>query len=47
MLIAREAGGVVTDFNARPFEIENKQILATNGKIHQEMLTLLNLKDTE
>jgi myo-inositol-1(or 4)-monophosphatase len=47
MLIAREAGGVVTDFNAQPFQIDHKQILATNGKIHQEMLTLLNLKDTE
>lgn len=47
MIIAREAGGVVTDFNAQPFHIEHKQILATNGKIHQEMLTLLNLKDTE
>jgi myo-inositol-1(or 4)-monophosphatase len=47
MLIAREAGGVVTDFNAQPFQIEHKQILATNGKIHQEMLALLNLKDME
>jgi myo-inositol-1(or 4)-monophosphatase len=47
MLIAREAGGVVTDFNAQPFQIEQKQILATNGKIHHEMLALLNLKDTQ
>jgi myo-inositol-1(or 4)-monophosphatase len=47
LLIAREAGGVVTDFNAQPFQIEHKQILATNGKIHQEMLDLLNLKDTQ
>lgn len=47
MLIAREAGGKVTDFNERPFHMEHQQILATNGKIHREMLTLLNLKDTE
>jgi myo-inositol-1(or 4)-monophosphatase len=45
LLIAREAGAVVTDFNAQPFQIEHKQILATNGKIHHEMLALLNLKD--
>ncbi len=47
MLIAREAGGVVTDFDARPFKVEHKQILATNGNIHQEMISLLNLEDTE
>jgi myo-inositol-1(or 4)-monophosphatase len=47
MLIAREAGGMVTDFNAKPFQITHKQILATNGKIHQEMLALLTLKDTQ
>lgn len=47
MLIVQEAGGEVTDFNAQPFQIEQKQILATNGKIHQKMLTLMNLKDTE
>ena len=45
MLIARESGGVVTEFNAEPFQIENDQILATNGKIHQEMIALLNVKD--
>jgi myo-inositol-1(or 4)-monophosphatase len=45
MLVARESGGIVTEFNAEPFQIENNQILATNGKIHQEMITLLNAKD--
>jgi len=45
VLIALEAGGRVTDFTGRPFELENKQILATNGHIHSKMIDLLNLKD--
>ncbi len=44
-LIAREAGADVTDFSNKPFSIEKKEILATNGKIHKEMLSLLELKD--
>lgn len=43
MLIAREAGGMVTDFGNGQFEIEGKEILATNGKIHMEMLKILEL----
>ena len=43
MLIASEAGGMVTDFGNRQFEIEDKEILATNGKIHMEMLKILEL----
>jgi myo-inositol-1(or 4)-monophosphatase len=41
MLIAEEAGGVVTDFSGAPFDIHANQILATNGKIHAEMKSLL------
>jgi myo-inositol-1(or 4)-monophosphatase len=41
-LIAQEAGGRITDFEGRPFDLEGKQILATNGHIHQEMIALLN-----
>ena len=41
MLIAREAGGIVTDFGNRPFSPDQKEILATNGKIHKKMLGLL------
>lgn len=44
MLINRRAGGVVTDFNNTPSTIDQKQILATNGKIHEEMLTILEPK---
>ncbi|MBW2249790.1 MAG: inositol monophosphatase [Deltaproteobacteria bacterium] len=44
-LIAQEAGAVITDFSNRPFDIYEKEILATNGKIHKTMLSLLELKD--
>ena len=45
-LIAREAGAIVTDFSNKPFTIDNKEILATNGKIHKEMLSLLTIEDS-
>ena len=44
-LIAREAGAVVTDFKNNPFSVDMKEILATNGKIHESMLFLLKLAD--
>jgi len=46
-LIAREAGATVTDFSNKPFSIYNNQILATNGKIHKELLSLLAIEDME
>ena len=42
-LIAREAGAIITDFSNNPFTIDKKEILATNGIIHKEMLSLLQL----
>ena len=44
-LIAVEAGAVVTDFSNNPFTIDKKEILATNGKIHGEMLGLLSVTE--
>ena len=41
-LLVEEAGGIVTDFNGTPMNIFNKQILASNGKVHSEMLSVLN-----
>ena len=41
VLIALEAGATVTDFANNPFTIDKKEILATNGKIHANMLSLL------
>lgn len=42
-LIAQEAGAVVTDFSDQPFTLDKKEILATNGRIHKEMLGLMEL----
>jgi myo-inositol-1(or 4)-monophosphatase len=42
-LIATEAGATVTDFQGRPYNIYLKEILATNGKIHREMVEILGL----
>ena len=44
VLIALEAGATVTDFSNSPFTIDKKEILATNGKIHAEMLSSLSLR---
>lgn len=46
-LLVAEAGGRVTDFANRAFDPEMASILATNGHIHAEMLTLLDLKESE
>ena len=40
-LIVEEAGGRLSDFSGRPFSIYGEQTLATNGKIHQEMLRVM------
>ena len=40
-LILRESGGVLTDFAGKPFSIYQREIAATNGGIHQEMLKVL------
>lgn len=37
-LMITEAGGKITDFQGRPFNIYSKEILASNGLIHEEML---------
>jgi len=37
----QEAGGKVTDFSGVPSSIYNKQVLATNGVIHDAMLQIL------
>jgi len=40
-LLVTEAGGKVTDFSGEPFNIYLKEILASNGKIHQQMIDVL------
>jgi len=41
-LIIEEAGGTVTNFKGEPYSVYDKETLATNGKIHEEMLHVIN-----
>lgn len=41
-LIVTEAGGRVTNFSGNPFTINGQEILATNGLIHEDMLSVLS-----
>ena len=41
-LIVEEAGGKVTDFEGKKFSVYQHRVLATNGKIHEEMLDVIN-----
>ncbi len=40
-LILNEAGGKITDFTGNRHTIYTKQLLATNGKVHGEMIDIL------
>jgi myo-inositol-1(or 4)-monophosphatase len=40
-LIVKEAGGRVTDFQGREFTLGSANVLATNGRVHGEMLRLI------
>ena len=44
-LIVKEAGGKITDFEGKPFgrlKDYGKTLLASNGKIHNEMLGIID-----
>ena len=41
-LIVTEAGGRVTNFSGNPFTVNGQEILATNGLIHEDMLSVLS-----
>ncbi len=41
-LLVREAGGTVTDFNGNEKNITGLEIIASNGKVHHEMLKIIN-----
>jgi myo-inositol-1(or 4)-monophosphatase len=43
-LIVAEAGGTITDFDGNPYSPYQPHILATNGKIHQELLDVVQGK---
>ena len=40
-VILEEAGGRVTDYKGNPFSVYMREILASNGKIHGEMMEVL------
>ena len=40
-VIAEEAGARITDFQGNPFSTYMKEILASNGRIHGEMQTVI------
>lgn len=41
LVILEEAGGKVTEFSGQPFSVYGKQILASNDRIHEEMVRVL------
>lgn len=41
VLLVHEAGGTVTGFDGSPYDIADHRILASNGKIHGEMVATL------
>ncbi len=42
IVIVEQAGGRITDFCGKPYSIFGKYLLATNGKIHRQMLNLMS-----
>ncbi|MGA3134596.1 MAG: inositol monophosphatase family protein [Terracidiphilus sp.] len=42
ILLVEEADGRVTDFSGGPFRLDSREILASNGLIHEELLGLFN-----
>ena len=40
ILILEEAGGKITDFNGEHYKLDSKEVLASNGKIHGELISL-------
>jgi len=46
-LMVREAGGTVTDFRGAPASIGGREVVASNGLIHQEMLDVLKSADSK
>jgi myo-inositol-1(or 4)-monophosphatase len=44
VILVREAGGKVTDFTGRPWRLGSGNIAASNGKVHQQILRVINSK---
>jgi myo-inositol-1(or 4)-monophosphatase len=41
LLLVREAGGKVTDWQGNPASYQSKEIIASNSKLHREFMTYL------
>ncbi len=41
ILIVQEAGGHISNVNNQPFDFDDKSIVASNGKVHQQLLKYL------
>jgi myo-inositol-1(or 4)-monophosphatase len=41
LTIVEEAGGMVSDFSGNPFSANSKDVLASNGKIHEQLTEIL------
>jgi len=46
-LILKEAGGKVTDFKDRPFNIYGDEVLGSNGLIHHQMMKIIRMEDNK
>lgn len=42
VLLVREAGGKVTDFKGNEWDLNSKDMLATNGKVHDDLLKIVS-----
>ena len=42
ILLVREAGGMVSDFKGNEWDLSSKDMLATNGKIHKDLLKVVS-----
>jgi myo-inositol-1(or 4)-monophosphatase len=42
VLLIEEAGGLVTDFSGGNFKLDSREVLASNGVIHNELVGLFN-----
>jgi myo-inositol-1(or 4)-monophosphatase len=46
ILLVEEAGGRLSDFAGGPFQLNSREVLASNGLIHDELVELFNLAPT-
>jgi myo-inositol-1(or 4)-monophosphatase len=37
ILLVREAGGTVSQFNGQPYRLGDRELMASNGRVHEEM----------